>query len=152
MLDKAEKAKQKHKKQMKKAKKRIHVLFEKCDKYGHGNLDADDIKRMVKKVKVYKPDDDLPFEDEISKAIRMMGDMDNTKTIDEEEFTEFVARHLDMSKKGTRGYRERISIHETLRQFFAGHSFMATRGADTIEQSPVEGKRSEKSAQIGEEA
>ena len=28
----------------------------------------------------------------------MMGDMDNTKTIDEAEFTEFVVRHLDMSK------------------------------------------------------
>ena len=51
---------------------------------------------------MYKPDDDLPFEDEISKAIRMMGDMDNTKTIDEEEFTEFVVRHLDMSKRNTR--------------------------------------------------
>ena len=51
MLEKAENAKQKHKKQMKKAKKRIHVLFEKCDKYGHGNLDADDIKRMIKRSK-----------------------------------------------------------------------------------------------------
>ena len=99
MLEKTEKSKQKHKKQMKKAKKRIQVLFEKCDKYGHGNLDADDIRRMVKKVKVYKPDDDLPFDEEISKVIRMMGDMDNTKTIDEEEFTEFMVRHLDMSKK-----------------------------------------------------
>ena len=98
MLEKAEKSKQKRKKQIIKAKKRINVLFEKCDKYGHGNLDADDIKRMVKKVKVYKPDDDLPADAEISKAIRMMGDMDNTKTIDEAEFTEFVVRHLDMSK------------------------------------------------------
>ena len=54
---------------------------------------------MVRKLKVYKPDDDLPDEAEMPKVIRMMGDMDNSKTIDRTEFDDFITRHLDMSKE-----------------------------------------------------
>lgn len=79
------------------AKQRIPKLFDKFDKYGHDHLDIDDFKRMVKKLKVYKPDDELPEDVEMPKVIRMMGDMDNSKTIDRQEFDDFVKRHLDMT-------------------------------------------------------
>ena len=58
---------------IKKAKARIPLLFEKYDRYSHEELDAEDFKRMVRKLKVYKPDDDLPEEAEMQKVIRMMG-------------------------------------------------------------------------------
>lgn len=72
-INKREKKELQRLENIKKAKARIPLLFEKYDRYSHEELDAEDFKRMVRKLKVYKPDDDLPEEAEMQKVIRMMG-------------------------------------------------------------------------------
>jgi Ca2+-binding EF-hand superfamily protein len=94
-----EKRKKKEKMKLKKQKQKIGALFQKYNKDNDGHLTRDEMALLCKKMQVYVPDDHVPETAECRKLIRMMGDMDNSGTIDEKEFTEWVTQHLDMSKQ-----------------------------------------------------
>jgi Ca2+-binding EF-hand superfamily protein len=88
---------EKRQKTILKQKKKISELYRKSNKDGDGSLNRDELASMVKKMQVYVPEEALPDEKECRKLIRMMGDMDNSGTIDEKEFTSWLVDHLDMT-------------------------------------------------------